>query len=162
MFAKKIVPAGQLQFQVADAVLTGTAVAGVVQPSMDVATAKFSRNTPTLAGGATNPNYAGGNIVITSNLSSNLTNLTVNLVAVLNKVPAGGTTAVPTIIRETKATFTNVNGSVTWTQAITGLTLEGTQVATSANGTSTSFEFVASSADGSIVTTRVFTALLAN
>jgi hypothetical protein len=158
-YAPKTLSAGQIQFQVADAVLTGTAVAGVVQPSMDVITAKFSKNTPTVSGGP-NPNYVGGNIVITANLSSNLTNLTINILATANVTTSGVTTTV--IQRETKASFTGISGSQTWTQSIAALTFNGVPVTTTAGGTTYNLEFVASNADGTIVTTRLFQAALAN
>jgi hypothetical protein len=162
-YAPKTLSAGQIQFQVTDPVLTGTVLVGVVQPSMDVVAAKFSKNTPTIVVNGkvvANPNYVGGNIVITANLSSNLTNLTINILTTVNVTTSGVTTTV--IQRETKASFTGISGSQTWTQSIAALTFNGVPVTTSAGGTTYNLEFVGSNADGTVVTTRLFQAALAN
>lgn len=149
-YAPKVLSDAQIQFQVDDKALTGTAFAGAVQPNADINIAKFSKATTSSA------NYFNGNIVITANLSSNVTNLKVNL---LYTTTSGG---VVTIKREEKASFTGVSGSATWTQSIAALTQNGVVVTTSAGGTTYTFEFVASNDSGSITTTRLFQASLAN
>ncbi len=135
-FGSNTPSAETIQFQVDDKALTGLSTFGAVQPSMDVVAARFSRNTPA------SPNYFGGNIVVTANLSSNMTNLTINMYL-----------QVPNPIRETKATITGIIGTTTWTQAITTLLYNNVAV----TNTSYILEFVASNADGTQTTIRTFT-----
>jgi hypothetical protein len=144
-FAPNTYSATQIQFAVPDPVLTGTAYVGVVQPSMDIITARYSKATTTSA------NYSGGNIVLTVNLSSNVSNLTINVYPSSNANP----------VKETKFTG-SVSGTYTWTQSIATLTFNGSPVTTSATGVSYIVEVVASDASGSVTSTRVFTAVLLN
>lgn len=150
-YAPKVLSDAQIQFQVDDKALTGTVFAGAVQPNATINIAKFSKAT------TASPNYFNGNIVVTANLSSNVSNLKVFLV--FNTTDANG---VITINKEEKASFTGVSGSATWTQSIAALTQKGVAVTTTAGGTTYNFEFVASNDGGSITTTRLFQASLAN
>jgi uncharacterized membrane protein YkgB len=132
-YATKQVAASQMQFQVADPLLTGSAFFGVVQPSYDVTGARFSKT-------STSPNYAGGNVVVTVNASSNVTGIVVNVLA------ANGT-------REQRAALTG-SGTFTFTYPIATLGLGNT---TPANNAIVMLEFIATGSDGS-TTVRVFAA----
>ena len=105
---------------------------------MDVVAARFSRAT------VASPNYVGGNVVIITNLSSNFTNVTINMYPSNQAAP---------ILRETKATITGISGSSTWTQPIATLMYNNLAV----TNTNYILEFVASNTDGTQVTIRTFT-----
>ncbi|MFM9837423.1 MAG: hypothetical protein ACKVOQ_04120 [Cyclobacteriaceae bacterium] len=123
---------GTILFSVDQKALTGGSLIAVVQPSLDIISARFSKATVTSA------NYFGGNAVINLTLSPELTNVTVNLV---------NTT---TGAREAKGNFANG----IWTASLSTIGAGGT---TPANNASVVLEFIASNADGSKKTIRFFT-----
>lgn len=151
-YAPKIASPGQIQFQVADAQLIGAATNGVVQPSMAVAAGRFAKANVASA------NYAGGNLVITTNLSPNVTGLTINLLT-LNSTSLPADQNPGGVYRETKATLTG-SGAITWTQPIAALQLKGVNLTIGASGTAYQFEFIATGADGAVISSRIFIATL--
>ncbi len=135
IFATKAQSAGTILFQVDDKALTGTVFVGAIQPSLDVSAARFSK------AATASPNYFGGNAVVTVNLTSELNHVVINLV---------NTT---TGAREKKADINGVSGSTVWTAPLTTL---GFANANPTAGSTLTFEFIASNADGTKTTTRVF------
>ncbi len=131
-YAPKKLSDGTILFSVDPKALSGGSLVGVVQPSLDVASARFSKAT------VASPNYFGGNAVITLSIPQDLTNVTVNLV-----VTSTGT-------REPKGTITNG----VWSAPLATIGAGGT---TPSNNSSVVLEFVASNADGSRKTSRFFT-----
>ena len=131
-FATKKLSDGTILFSVDPKALTGGSLVGVVQPSFDITSARFSK------ANAASQNFFAGNAVINVTLSPELSSLTVNLV-----VTATG-------VREVKGTF---SGGV-WTAPLNTLGLGGTNPA---NNSSLVLEFVATNADGSKRTARMFT-----
>lgn len=124
---------GPMVFVVPAGALTGSATPGIVQPSVDVAAARFSKAT------TTSPNYVGGNVEVTVNIPAEFAAITVNLLATSGA-------------REQKAVLTNSGGSAKWTAPLNTL---GTGGANPANNTALTFEFRATNAEG-VTTTRVF------
>lgn len=124
---------GPMVFSVPAGALTGTATPGIVQPSVDVAAARFSKATTTSA------NYVGGNVEVTVSLPAEFATIKVNLLATSGA-------------RQEKAVLTNSGGSAKWTAPLNTL---GTSGANPANNTALTFEFISTSADG-VTTSRVF------
>lgn len=126
VFATKTAAAGDIIFQVPDAALPAVAAGQpiLVQPSTYLVGARFSKT---------------GNVTVTVNLSSNLTNLTVNLLT-----SAG--------VRQQRAIATGISGVTTLTFPMTTLGLNNAAVTTSVL-----LEFVGSNSDNTLKATRVFT-----
>lgn len=137
-YAPKIPSSGTIQFEVVPGALTGVAAfaAGLpVQPTFDVVAARFSRAT-TLS-----PNFVGGNVQIKINVSSSITNVTINMY-----------TSLTAPVRQVEATLTGVSGTATWTRPIAGWTYNGVAVA---NATYI-IEVVGTNSDGTQSTIRTF------
>ncbi|MBI3218093.1 MAG: hypothetical protein HYZ44_01125 [Bacteroidetes bacterium] len=130
-YAPKKPSDGIILFSVDPKALTGGSLVGVVQPSLDVISARFSKAT------VASPNYFGGNAVITLALPQDMTNVSVNLVVT------------STGARELKGTIANG----VWSAPLSTLGAGGT---TPANNASIVLEFIASNADGSRKTARFF------
>lgn len=128
--------AGTIVFQVPQAALTGTNISTVVQPSVDVATARFSKAT------TTSPNYFAGNVELTLQVPSDAATITINLVIA------------STGVRQQRAVLNNSGSSVVWTAPLASLGSDG---ANPANNTALNFEAIARDSNNEIITSRAFT-----
>jgi hypothetical protein len=123
-YAKKTEAPGTILFVVPDeaTIVPPVNQPRIVQPSLDVVSGRFKK---------------AENLIMTIQLPSGLTDLTINVLTT-----AGA--------RQTKATFTNISGSVDFTAPMNKLNINDTAITTSAV-----LEFIATGSAGSI--TRVFT-----